>query len=44
MSNHLLQILSLVAIEQPASLCADDVRDEKVGIVLVLTSSTPIPR
>ncbi|KAF8355338.1 hypothetical protein PRIPAC_96961, partial [Pristionchus pacificus] len=33
MSNHLLQILSLVAIEQPASLCADDVRDEKVKVM-----------
>ena len=30
MQNHLLQILSLVAMEAPASLSAEDVRDEKV--------------
>lgn len=31
MQNHLLQMLSLVAMEKPASTSSDDVRDEKVG-------------
>ncbi len=31
--NHLLQILALVAMEPPASLGADDVRDEKVKVL-----------
>lgn len=30
MQNHLLQMLSLVAMEKPASTSSDDVRDEKV--------------
>jgi glucose-6-phosphate 1-dehydrogenase len=30
MQNHLLQILAIVAMEKPASLSAEDVRDEKV--------------
>lgn len=30
MQNHLLQILSLVAMEKPATIHPDDVRDEKV--------------
>ena len=33
MQNHLLQILSLVAMEAPASLSAEDVRDEKVKLL-----------
>lgn len=32
MQNHLLQMLSLVAMEKPASTSSDDVRDEKVEI------------
>jgi len=28
--NHLLQVACLVAMERPVSLCADDVRDEKL--------------
>ena len=28
--NHLMQIACLIAMERPVSLCADDVRDEKV--------------
>lgn len=28
--NHLIQILSLVAMEKPISVNADDIRDEKV--------------
>lgn len=30
MQNHLLQILSLVAMEKPATVHPDDIRDEKV--------------
>ncbi len=30
MQNHLLQILSLVAMEKPVSTKADDIRNEKV--------------
>lgn len=32
MQNHLLQILSLVAMEKPASCHPDDIRNEKVFI------------
>jgi len=31
--NHLMQILTLVAMEAPASMAADDVRNEKVKVV-----------
>ncbi|KAA3678777.1 glucose-6-phosphate 1-dehydrogenase [Paragonimus westermani] len=31
--NHLMQLLSLVAMEQPSSLKADDIRDEKVKVL-----------
>ena len=41
MQNHLLQVLSLVAMEPPSSLGAEDVRDEKVK---VLKSIAPIVR
>jgi glucose-6-phosphate 1-dehydrogenase len=34
MQNHLLQILSLVAMEKPASVHPDDIRNEKVNILL----------
>ena len=30
MQNHLMQILTLVAMEKPNSLNAEDIRDEKV--------------
>lgn len=33
MQNHLLQILSLVAMEKPASTSPDDIRDEKVKVL-----------
>jgi glucose-6-phosphate 1-dehydrogenase len=32
--NHLLQILSIVAMERPVSLSAEDIRDEKVQVGL----------
>ncbi|KAG0023636.1 Glucose-6-phosphate 1-dehydrogenase [Podila clonocystis] len=33
MQNHLLQILTLIAMESPVSLGAEDVRDEKVKVL-----------
>mmetsp|Transcript_63304 Transcript_63304/g.185049 ORF Transcript_63304/g.185049 Transcript_63304/m.185049 type:complete len:795 (-) Transcript_63304:69-2453(-) len=33
MQNHLMQVLTLVAMEAPASLKAEDVRDEKVKVL-----------
>jgi glucose-6-phosphate 1-dehydrogenase len=33
MQNHLLQIMALFAMEQPVSLAADDVRNEKVKLL-----------
>ncbi|CAG4968402.1 glucose-6-phosphate 1-dehydrogenase [Colias croceus] len=33
MQNHLLQILSLVAMEKPVTLCPNDIRDEKVKVL-----------
>ncbi|KAM3725861.1 Glucose-6-phosphate 1-dehydrogenase [Dirofilaria immitis] len=33
MQNHLMQILTLVAMEKPASLDAEDIRDEKVKVM-----------
>ena len=40
MQNHLLQILALFAMETPVSLAAEDIRNEKVTMVLlnILTS------
>lgn len=39
MQNHLLQMLSLIAMEKPVSLNAEDIRNEKVK---VLKSIDPI--
>lgn len=33
MQNHLMQVLTLIAMEAPASLKAEDVRDEKVKVL-----------
>ena len=33
MQNHLLQIFSLIAMEEPVSLSAEDVRDEKTKVL-----------
>ncbi|KAK7131971.1 hypothetical protein R3I93_018507 [Phoxinus phoxinus] len=38
MQNHLLQMLSLVAMEKPASTSSDDVRDEKVKVLKCIES------
>lgn len=41
MQNHLLQMLSLVAMEKPASTSSDDVRDEKVQNCLPESRRSP---
>eukprot|EP00948_MAST-09A_sp_MAST-9A-sp1_P000183 g183.t1 len=33
MQNHLMQVLSLIAMEPPVSIASDDVRDEKVKVL-----------
>ncbi|KAK7582339.1 hypothetical protein V9T40_013784 [Parthenolecanium corni] len=38
MQNHLLQILSLVAMEKPATLQPDDIRNEKVKVLKCIPS------
>lgn len=40
MQNHLLQILSLVAMEKPVSCHPDDIRDEKVKVLKSIKSLT----
>uniref|UniRef100_A0A3Q2WQS2 Glucose-6-phosphate 1-dehydrogenase n=1 Tax=Haplochromis burtoni TaxID=8153 RepID=A0A3Q2WQS2_HAPBU len=40
MQNHLLQMLSLVAMEKPASTSSDDVRDEKVKVLKCIAPPT----
>lgn len=39
--NHLLQLLALTAMEPPASLNADDIRNEKVKVLRAVTSPGP---
>lgn len=39
MQNHLLQILSLVAMEKPATIHPDDVRNEKVRFYKLISST-----
>ncbi len=39
--NHLLQLVSLIAMEPPADLSADGVRDEKVKVMKCLRPLTP---
>jgi len=41
MQNHLLQILSLVAMEPPPSLAAEDIRNEKVKLLKSIRQMTP---
>jgi len=40
MQNHLLQILSLVAMEKPVSCHPDDIRDEKVKVLKCIEALT----
>ncbi len=37
MQNHLLQVLCLTAMEKPASTSAEDMRDEKVTVRILLS-------
>ncbi|MFT4976882.1 MAG: glucose-6-phosphate 1-dehydrogenase [Myxococcota bacterium] len=39
--NHLMQVLALVAMEAPASMAAEAVRDEKIKVLRSLTTMTP---
>lgn len=39
--NHALQVLTLIAMEAPASLSADDIRDEKVKVLKSIRPFTP---
>jgi glucose-6-phosphate 1-dehydrogenase len=41
LQNHLMQLLSLVAMEPPASFEADPLRDEKVKVVRAIAPMTP---
>lgn len=41
LQNHLLQVLSLVAMEPPASLEAESIRDEKVKLLKSISPFTP---
>jgi hypothetical protein len=41
MQNHLIQVLSLVAMEPPVSLSSEDVRDEKVKVLKCTAPITP---
>ena len=41
LQNHLLQLLSLVAMEPPARFEADALRDEKVKVIRAVTELTP---
>ena len=39
--NHVLQVLSLIAMEPPTTMAGNDVRDEKVQVLRALTPFTP---
>jgi glucose-6-phosphate 1-dehydrogenase len=39
--NHALQVLTLIAMEAPATLTADDIRDEKVKVLKSVRHFTP---
>lgn len=39
--NHALQVLTLIAMEPPASLSADDIRDEKAKVLKTMQPFTP---
>jgi len=42
LQNHLMQLLSLVAMEPPASFDADALRDEKVKVIRAIAPMTPV--
>ena len=41
LQNHLLQLMSLVAMEPPATFDADALRDEKVKVIRAVTDLSP---
>lgn len=41
MQNHLLQVLTLIAMERPISFSAEDIRDEKVRVLRAIDSIEP---
>ena len=41
--NHLLQLLTLTAMEPPVTFSADAVRDEKVKVLRAIRPVTPRP-
>lgn len=41
MQNHLLQILTLCAMERPVTAHADDIRDEKVKCLKAIPEVAP---
>src|SRR3989475_9764507 len=41
LQNHLLQLLSLVAMEPPATFAADALRDEKLKVLRAIAPMTP---
>ncbi|KAE9547621.1 hypothetical protein FO519_009168 [Halicephalobus sp. NKZ332] len=41
MQNHLMQILTIVAMEKPASLSAEDIRSEKVKVLKCIKAVSP---
>jgi len=42
LQNHVLQLLSLVAMEPPALFRANDIRDEKLKVLKALSPGTPL--
>ncbi|ODV90392.1 hypothetical protein CANCADRAFT_106049 [Tortispora caseinolytica NRRL Y-17796] len=41
MQNHLLQVLTMVAMERPISFSAEDIRDEKVRVLRAIPAINP---
>lgn len=41
MQNHLLQMLTIIAMDRPASLAAEDIRDEKVKVLRCINPLGP---
>jgi len=41
LQNHLLQVLTIIAMERPVSFAAEDIRDEKVKVLRAIPPVTP---
>lgn len=41
MQNHLLQVLTLLAMDRPISFSAEDIRDEKVRVLKAMPAISP---